>query len=67
MPNKKEVQKLLRQIEHWKGWRLERRKRGWMAYPPDKSKSPITIHETYSDHRSLQNTISQLRRAGGDL
>ena len=30
----KELKKLLKSLEA-QGWRVERRKKGWMAYPPD--------------------------------
>lgn len=67
MVNKKDVKNLLNEIEGWPGWRLERRTKGWFAYPPDTSKSPVAIHETYSDPRSFKNTVAQLRRAGAPL
>ena len=67
MPDKKDVAKLIKEIERWPGWRVERRSRGWMAYPPDRTRSPVAIHSTYSDHRSFQNTKSTLRRAGGPV
>ncbi|GIU87459.1 MAG: hypothetical protein KatS3mg009_1974 [Acidimicrobiia bacterium] len=56
------IKKLIRQ-----GWRVERGAKHWKAYPPDKSKRMITIPTTPSDHRSLKNVISDLRRAGADL
>lgn len=63
----KEVTQLIREIETWKGWRVEPTKKGWMAYPPDKSISGILIHATPSDHRAWKNMIARLRRAGGPI
>lgn len=67
MPDKKDIAKLIRQIGKWDGWTIQRRSKGWIAYPADKTQPPIAIHGTYSDHRSYQNTISQLRRAGAPI
>jgi hypothetical protein len=46
------------------GWRLERRSRGWMALPPDRTKPPVAIHETPSDWRAERNMLAQLKRSG---
>ncbi|MHB8295833.1 MAG: hypothetical protein ACYDH5_14660 [Acidimicrobiales bacterium] len=39
---------------------------GYVVYPPDKSKRPISIHKTPSD-RWRANAIGDLRRAGGPI
>lgn len=67
MPDKKEIAKLVREIEKWEGWTIERRTRGWVAYPADKTHKPIAIHGTLSDHRSYKNLRHQLRRAGAPI
>ncbi|MBD8019404.1 hypothetical protein [Brevibacterium gallinarum] len=59
----KRVKKLVKSLEA-QGWRIETRKKGIMAFPPDKTKSPVTIHLTNSDHRWYANTIALLRRSG---
>ena len=63
----KDVTKLIRQIRDWPGWRVEEATRGYVVYPPDKTKRPIAIHKTPSDHRWRANTIADLRRAGGPI
>lgn len=63
----KEVTKLIRQIEKIPGWRIEEGTKGYMAYPPDKTKAPVSIHKTPSDSRWKKNTIAALRRAGAPL
>lgn len=59
----KRVKALLKSLKE-QGWRVERRKKGIIAFPPDKTKSPVTIHLTNSDHRWYANTIALLRRSG---
>lgn len=58
--------KLLRLLQRC-GWRLERRSRHWMAYPPDRNKPPVTIPGSISlGNRSWKNTKAQLIRSGLD-
>ena len=59
----KELKKLLKSLEA-QGWRVERRKKGWMVYPPEPDKPAVTIHETLSDHRSWKNQMAALKRSG---
>jgi hypothetical protein len=66
MSAKSDWKKILRECER-QGARIEPTKNGCMIYPPDKSKDPVNVHRTPSDHRALQNTIGLLRRAGFDL
>ena len=58
---------LLELIASWPGWRLRRTRKGYQAYPPDRSHRPIGIHLTESDHRAMSNTLARLRRAGAPL
>ncbi len=67
MPDKKDIRKLIEAAQSWAGWRVEQRSKGWFLYPPDKALSPICIHNTPSDHRAWQNTLSRLRRAGAPV
>lgn len=46
------------------GWREEEKKKGLMLYPPDKTKSPVMVHKTPSDHRALANTLAEMKRQG---
>jgi hypothetical protein len=61
----KETEALVRKLRAM-GWEVAEG-RHYTAYPPDKSKAPITFAKTPSDRRALKNTISLLRRAGADL
>jgi len=47
-----EVKELVRQIAGWPGWRVEESSKGFVVYPPDKDKTPVTIHRTESDRRA---------------
>jgi len=47
------------------GWRIEARKGGHdMAFPPDKTKSAVTLPSTPGGGRAIPNLIAQLRRSG---
>ncbi len=46
------------------GWRVEETTHGWMFYPADKGKRPISWHKTPSDQRAYQNFRSLMRGAG---
>lgn len=63
----KEVEELVRQIRALPGWRVEDRRKGYLAFPPDKAKDPIPIHRTPSGSRWKANTVAKLRRAGAPL
>lgn len=60
---RKDLKKVFTSLEA-QGWRIEPRKNGWFAYPPDKSKSIVTIHGTPSDRRAWDNMMAALRRSG---
>lgn len=46
------------------GWHIERKGGKRMAYPPDRSKSPVLLPDTPGGGRWRQNLIAQLRRSG---
>lgn len=46
------------------GWTAKSIKDGEMLFPPDKSKSPVTVHGTPSDRRAFANTLAEMRRQG---
>lgn len=60
---KKEYKDLLKKLEQ-AGWELKPIKSGYIAYPPDKTQSGVTIHGTPSDHRAWKNLMSELRKRG---
>lgn len=64
----KETKAIIKVLEQ-AGWRVERKTRGFMAFPPDKTMSPVTFHVTNSDRRSAKNFLADLRRSGwkGDI
>jgi len=55
--------KILKCLEE-QGWRIERKSRGWMAFPPDVTKPPVTVHLSNSDHRWIKNTERDARKGG---
>lgn len=59
----KRTKNLLKALDA-QGWRVKRTKNGYMAYPPDKSQDPVSIHLTYSDRRAWNNQTAELRRNG---
>lgn len=47
------------------GWRVHRRKAGHVVfYPADRSKPPVTVAASHSDHRAAKNIRSWLRKSG---
>lgn len=59
-----DLKEVLRELPR-QGWRVERLRGGhYMAFPPDRSKVPVTIGGTPSDHRAPANTMSYLRKSG---
>lgn len=59
----KNLKTLLEKLEA-QGWRIERTRKGFMCYPPDKSKQSVLIHGSESDHRAMKNTLARLKRNG---
>ena len=49
------------------GWRVERYGHTWRCFPPDKSKSPVFIASTPTDHRAIENMWRDLRHSGADV
>lgn len=62
-PIDKRAKNLVKALEA-EGWRVERKKNAYMAFPPDKGKQQVTFHLTSSDSRWYANTIARLRRSG---
>ncbi len=60
---KRSAQELIDMAEA-QGWRVESSKKGWLFYPPDKTKQIVTIHGSASDHRWYMNAVTRLRRSG---
>jgi predicted RNA binding protein YcfA (HicA-like mRNA interferase family) len=55
----------IEQAARQQGWRVDRTKKGHPRFtPPDPTKQIVIGSGTPSDHRSLQNMLSQLRRQG---
>lgn len=59
----KRVMPLVRTLEKL-NWRIERRRRGFMCFPPDPMMPPLVIHLSPSDHRWYRNAIAELRKHG---
>lgn len=63
MPSK-EIKALIKDLED-QGWRVVLARSGhYKAYPPDKRQDMVVMPSTPSDHRSLKNTIRDLRHSG---
>jgi hypothetical protein len=60
----KGVKKLKKQAME-QGWREAEKNAGWMLYSPD-GVTKVMIHKTASDHRALDNLISEMRPGGFD-
>ncbi|GAB3613177.1 hypothetical protein [Humibacter ginsengisoli] len=63
IPSDRRIKPLLDELEA-QGWRIDPKTKGWMCFPPDKSKRPVAIHKTPSDHRWYENCLSALRKSG---
>lgn len=61
---RKSLKKLFKELESEQGARIETRRKGWMIYPPDTSRSAVMVHKTPSDRRAWANMLSELRRSG---
>ena len=59
-----DLKKLLKTLEAEQGAVIKAKNKGWMIYPPDKTKPAVMIHRTPSDRRAWANMISELRRSG---
>lgn len=57
------VESLIKACED-QGFRVERKTKGYMVFPLDKSFKPVAIHLTNSDWRAEKNAIAMLKRAG---
>lgn len=49
------------------GWRYDASGKGYpQLYPTDRTKRPIAVPKTPSDHRGIKNFIGKVRNAGGE-
>ncbi len=62
----KEINDLIKELEK-QGWKVTHRKKHFMAYPPDKTKSPVTIAASPSDHRAIKNLVAWCKERGAKL
>ena len=62
----KEITKLIGQLAR-QGWRIERGKGHYVAYPPDPTQGPVTIATTPGGGRAMANLRATLRRHGARL
>jgi hypothetical protein len=63
MSAKGDFKKIRRRAED-QGWRVEKRKKHWLFFPPDKEQSPCKMASTSSSSQSLANFLSSLKRKG---
>jgi predicted RNA binding protein YcfA (HicA-like mRNA interferase family) len=61
-----DVREIIEKLES-QGWRIERDRKHYKAFPPDRTKQMVTIPTTPSGSRWRPNLISQLRRSGANL
>lgn len=61
MSRKKDIAKYIKQLKQL-GWTIELRKNHYMAYPPDKTQSVVTISATPSDHNAYKNIVADCKR-----
>lgn len=63
----KEVKEIATKLER-QGWRIDYARKGHpMAFPPDRSKSPVPLPSTPGRGCWKENLIAQLRRSGANL
>jgi len=60
---KGDVKKIRRRAEE-QGWRVEKRKKHWLYFPPDKTLPPCKMAGTPSSSRSLANFLSYMKQRG---
>ena len=46
------------------GWHVKELKAGWMLFPPDPTRSPVTVHGSPSDMRAWANFRADMRQRG---
>jgi hypothetical protein len=63
---RQEIDRILEALDR-QGWRIRRGTKHIMVYPADKRFPPLALPSTPSDHRSLKNTVADLRRRGAIL
>lgn len=63
----KEIEKLVKEIRTWSGWRVEDGTKAYKVFPADKTKGVIMVHRTPSGSRYIANKKAELKRAGAPL
>lgn len=63
MSDKGDFKQLLARLRE-QGWRVEKRKKHYMAFPPDRSESPVRLVTTPSSSRTRKNEVAALKRKG---
>lgn len=63
----KDYRKAIKDLVANQGWRYRKGRKHPILYPADKTKNPIPLPSTASDHRSWRNALARIRRAGGHL
>lgn len=64
--NNKDINEMLAKLDQ-QGWRLVEGNGIIKCYGPDKALSPVTVHQTPSDHRAIKNLRSEFRKRGAIL
>jgi hypothetical protein len=63
MSTKGDLKKIQRRAEE-QGWRVEKRKKHWLFFPPDKEQPPCKMVSTPSSSRSPANFLACLKQKG---
>jgi len=58
-----DLRRLIKRLEQ-QGWRVERRKKHWLAFPPEKERSPVRLATTPSSSSTWRNQVAELKRRG---
>lgn len=66
MSDKKNIEDLVVKLTA-QGWRVTKRKKHYIAFPPDKEQSAVTIACTPSDPRAYKNCVSRVRKRGAEV
>lgn len=58
-----DLRKLIRSLRK-QGWRVEKRRKHWVAFPPNRDLSPEILATTPSSQRTWRNQLAKLRAKG---
>jgi len=58
-----DLRKLIIKLEI-QGWRVERRKKHWLAFPASKEQRPVRLANTPSSVATWRNQLAELKRKG---